>query len=66
MRATPSGAALKAGAVHQSTAASLAAIRTTGVRRGIYRFRSDEEANTHAEEALARAMAANLLARKLI
>ena len=66
VRATPSAAALKAGAVHQSTAASLAAVRTTGMRRGIYRFRSHGEANEHAEEALVRAMAANMLARKLI
>ncbi|MGQ0655867.1 MAG: hypothetical protein ACT4P4_27025 [Betaproteobacteria bacterium] len=66
MRRTPDAKALKAGAAHQGAAAALAAVRTTGVRKGIYRFRSHADANRHAEEALARAIAANLRARKLI
>ncbi|HYT47484.1 MAG TPA: hypothetical protein VEL04_03615 [Burkholderiales bacterium] len=66
VRAHPSGAALKAGAAHQAVAASLAAVPTTGVARGIYRFASHAEANAHSEEAQARAIAQNLRARHLI
>ncbi|MEW6688790.1 MAG: hypothetical protein AB1452_06815 [Pseudomonadota bacterium] len=64
--AMPSGAALKAGAAHQETAAALAAVRTTGVRRGIYRFATHELANAHSEQAQARAIARNLRARNLV
>jgi hypothetical protein len=66
MHPNPSGAALKAGAAHQSVAVALAAVSTTGVAKGIYRFASHTEANAHAEEAQARAIAANLRARHLL
>jgi len=62
----PSGAVLKAGAAIQETALALAAVPTTGVRRGIYRFATHAQANAHAEEALTRAIARNLIARKLV
>lgn len=61
----PSGEALKAGAALQETALALAAVPTTGMRRGIYRFATHAQANAHAEEALTRAIAENLIARKL-
>ena len=61
----PSGEALKAAAAHQSAAMALASSATTGVRRGLYRFATHEEANAHAEAALARAMAEILRARGL-
>jgi len=56
----PSGAALKA----------LAAVPTTGMQRGAYRFATHAQANAHADahadEALTRAIAENLIARKLV
>jgi hypothetical protein len=66
INAYPSAAALEAGAAHQATAAALAAVATTGIVKGLYRFASHAEASRHAEEAQARAMAQNLRARNLI
>jgi hypothetical protein len=62
----PRASGLKAAAAHQRTAAALAAVATTGIAKGVYRFRTHAEANRHAEEAQARAIAANLRARKLV
>ncbi len=61
----PTAAALKAGAAYQVLGTALAAVSTTGVAKGIYRFASHADANAHAEEAQARAIAANLRARQL-
>jgi hypothetical protein len=57
--------ALRQAAVHQATGSALAAVNTVGMAKGIYRFKTHEEANAHAEEALARAIAINVAARKL-
>ena len=61
--AQPSGAALKSAAGLQETALALAAVPTTGVRVGVYRFSTHEDANAHAEAAEVRAIAANLHSR---
>lgn len=66
VRSVPSGTALKAGAALQDVALALAAVQTTGVRRGVYRFSSLAQADEQRDEALASAIAENLLARKLI
>jgi len=57
--AEPTAAALRLAAIHQTTGAALAAISTTGVKQGIYRFKSHAEMNLHADEALAIAIAMN-------
>lgn len=57
--ALPSAAALRAAAVHQATGAALAAVSSTGITQGIYRFKSHAEMNRHTDEALARVVAAN-------
>lgn len=62
---SPSDAGLSAAAVHLRTAAVLAAVNTTGIARGVYRFRTHEEANRHADEALSRAIAENVRARRM-
>lgn len=64
IRLKPSAEALAAAAQHLRTAAALAAVNTTGIARGVYRFRTHEEANRHADDALARAIAENLRARQ--
>ncbi|MBI5911207.1 MAG: hypothetical protein HY848_14805 [Betaproteobacteria bacterium] len=46
--------------VHQRTGQALAAFATTGIVKGIYRFATHDEMNRHSDEALARAMAANI------
>ncbi|MBI1733419.1 MAG: hypothetical protein HYR49_11725 [Gammaproteobacteria bacterium] len=51
--------ALRKAAIHQQTGQALAALPTTGIAKGVYRFSSHEEMNRHTEEALARAIAAN-------
>jgi hypothetical protein len=57
--ALPSADALRAAAVHQRAGAALAALASTGIARGIYRFKSHAEMNRHTDEALARVIAAN-------
>ena len=57
--ALPSAAALRDAAVHQATGAALAALSSTGIAQGIYRFKSHAEMNRHTDEALARVIAPN-------
>ena len=69
-RATPelpavAGApALREAAVHQATGSALAAVNTVGIAKGIYRFKTHEQANAHAQEGLVRAIALNVASRK--
>lgn len=56
----PSGDSLRLAGVHQRTGQALAALATTGIPKGIYRFATYDEMNRHSEEALARAIAANI------
>lgn len=58
--------ALRQAAVHQATGSALAAVNTMGMAKGIYRFKTHEEANAHADEALVRAIAMNVAARLII
>ena len=55
----PTAEALRLAAIHQQTGGALAALATTGVAKGIYRFRSHEEKSRRDDEALARVIAAN-------
>jgi hypothetical protein len=59
----PSPDALRAAAIHQATGQALAAVITTGIRKGVYRFASHAEMNRHAEAALAHAVAINVRRR---
>jgi len=59
----PSGEALRAAAVHQATGQALAAVATSGIPKGIYRFSSPTEMNRHTEEAMVRAVALNVRRR---
>jgi hypothetical protein len=59
----PSGDSLRLAGVHQSTGQALAALATTGIVKGIYRFATHDEMNRHSDEALARAIAANVRQR---
>ena len=56
----PSGDSLRLAAVHQRTGQALAALATTGIVKGLYRFVTHDEMNRHSDEALARAIAANI------
>jgi len=58
----PSGEALRAAAIHQATGQALAAVATSGIPKGIYRFFSPAELN-HTEEAAAQAVALNVRRR---
>ena len=40
------------------------AINTMGMTKGVYRFKTHEQANAHADEALVRAIALNIAARR--
>lgn len=52
----PSGELLKAGALFNETVARLAP--STFIPKGVYRFKSHEEANRHEQECIAQGMAA--------
>ena len=60
----PDGANFLLARTHQLTGQALAALSTTGVAQGIYRFSSHEEMNRHSEHALSIAIAANLRQRE--
>lgn len=62
--ARPSAANLRRAAIHQAAGRGLAAVATTGIARGVYRFKDHEEMNRETEEALARAVALNARARR--
>jgi len=55
----PSSGALASIAPHLRLAQRMARVSSTGIAKGIYRFSSHESANAHADEALARVVAAN-------
>ena len=59
----PSEDALRLAGIHQRTGQALAALATTGIPKGIYRFATHDEMNRHSDEALARAIAANVRQR---
>ena len=59
----PTGSNFALAAIHQRTGQALAAVITTGIPKGIYRFATHEEMNRHSDEALTRAIAANLRQR---
>ncbi len=60
---SPSGEALRAAALHQATGQALAAVATSGIPKGVYRFFSVAEMNRHTEEAVMRAVALNVRRR---
>lgn len=60
----PDGRALQAAAALSEAALALAAVRSTGIAIGVYRFKSHAEANAHAQAGLARVIAANARLRK--
>jgi hypothetical protein len=59
----PSAEALLLAVAHQSTGEALAALPTTGIKKGIYRFATHADMNRHSDAALARAIAANIRQR---
>ena len=59
----PSGESLRLADLHQSTGQTLAALATTGVAKGVYRFATHADMNRHCDEALVRAIAANVRQR---
>lgn len=61
--ALPSAAALRAAAIHQATGFALAAVPTTSVAKGVYRFASRAEMDRHCDDALTRTLAMNLTRR---
>jgi hypothetical protein len=56
---SPSADGLRRAAVHQATGSALASVCSTGIAKGVYRFKSHEEADAQVSEALARVMALN-------
>lgn len=61
--ALPSADALRRAAQQQAMADAFTASATTGIAKGVYRFRSQDEADRQRFEALVRVVAAN--ARRL-
>ena len=61
----PTASNLAIAQIHQRTGQALANNATTGIPKGIYRFATHAQMNRHSDEALARAIAANLRQRFL-
>ena len=61
--AEPTAAALRLASIHQTTGTTLAAVSTTEIAKGLYRFKSHADMNRHTDEALARVLAVNSLRR---
>ena len=59
----PTGSNFALAQIHQRTGQALAAVITTGIPKGIYRFATHAQMNRHSDEALARAISANLRKR---
>lgn len=59
----PTAESLLRAAAHVEAARALAAVHTTGIAKGVYRFSTREDASRHAAEALARAIVQNVRAR---
>lgn len=59
LTAMPSAAGLRDAAAYQRIGSALAAIHSTGIAKGVYRFKSQQEADEQRDEALARVIAAN-------
>ena len=56
----PSATALQRAAIHQATAMALMRVASSGVRKGVYRFATQEAANRASEEAISVAISLNL------
>lgn len=59
LSALPHADNLRRAAEHQRAARALARVSSTGIAKGVYRFKSHAEADAQANDALARVMAAN-------
>ena len=55
--------ALRQAAVHQAAGSGSAAVNTMRMAKGVYRFKTHQEANAHADEAQVRAIAINVATR---
>ena len=59
----PTGSNLALAQIRQRTGQALAAVMTTGIPKGIYRFATHAQMNRHSDEALVRAISTNLRQR---
>ena len=57
--AMPSADGLRDAVLHQNIGRAMAAIHSTGIAKGVYRFRTHQEADAQRLDALVRVVAAN-------
>ncbi len=57
--AMPSADGLRNAALYQDLGRALAAIHSTGIAKGVYRFKTPQEADAQREDALVRVIVAN-------
>ena len=62
--AQPGAQALRDAATHQATGQSLAAFSSTGIRKGVYRFKTHEEADEQVQAGLAWVISRNVRLRQ--
>ena len=55
----PSAEGLRDAALQQSIGSAMALIHSTGIAKGVYRFRTQQEADVQRLDALVRVIAAN-------
>jgi hypothetical protein len=62
----PSTQALRDAAIHQATGQSLAVFSSTGIRKGVYRFKSHDEADAQVQAGLIWVIARNVRLRQVV
>ena len=55
----PSADGLREASLHQAIGSAMAATHSTGIAKGVYRFRTHQEADAQRIDALVRVIAAN-------
>jgi hypothetical protein len=63
--AEPCAQGLRDAATHQATGQSLAALSSTGIRKGVYRFKTHDAADEQVQAGLAWVIARNVRLRQL-
>jgi hypothetical protein len=63
--ALPGASGLHEAALHQRIASALAGVHSTGIPKGVYRFKTPEQADAQRDEALAQVMAASVAKQRL-
>ena len=60
----PSAEGLRQAALHQAVGSAMAAVHSTGIVKGVYRFRTHQEADAQRLDALVQVIVANAMRQR--